>query len=73
MGRKCTIIKNRVYVECSNENRKVKGFILSKSDNDIKVKLPSGFVMNLKKRHKNGIYLFQLGVLEFSSDGHPVA
>lgn len=72
MGRKCTVIKNRVYVECTNENRRIKGLILSKSENDIKVELPTGFVMNLSKRHKNGVYLLQIGILEFMSDGHPV-
>lgn len=73
MGRKCTVIKNRVYVECTNENRKVKGFILSKTEEKIQVKLPTGFIMDLRKRHKNGAYLFHIGVLEFYSDGHPVA
>lgn len=72
MGRRATIPKTRVYVECTNENRRVKGKILDKTDTYMKVLLPTGFIMSLKKRHKNGVYLFHTGVLEFVSDGQPV-
>lgn len=72
MGRRSTVIKNRVYIECTNANKRVKALIISRSDKEIKVELPTGFVMNLEKRHKNGVYLFHTGGLEFMSDGQPV-
>ena len=43
-----------------------------RDENNIKVELPSGFVMNLEKRNNRGTYKFQLGMLEFISDGKPV-
>jgi hypothetical protein len=72
MGRKATIQKNRVYVECTDAGRRVKGYILSKNEMEIKVELPTGFVMELKKKHRRGFYTFQSGLLEFVSDGKAV-
>lgn len=72
MGRKSTVPKNRVYIECTNANKRVKAWIISKSEDKISVELPTGFIMNLQKRHKNGVYLFHTGGLEFISDGQLV-
>ena len=72
MGRKSTIEKNRVYVECTDEYRRVKAWVIMRDENNIKVELPSGFVMTLEKRHNRGTYKFQMGMLEFISDGKPV-
>lgn len=72
MGRRSTIPKNRVYIECTDANKRVKALVLNKSDDKISVELPTGFIMNLHKRHKNGVYLFHTGGLEFISDGQLV-
>jgi hypothetical protein len=73
MGRKSTIPKNRVYIECTNANKRVKAWVINKSEDIISVELPTGFIMKLHKRHKNGVYLFHTGSLEFISDGQLVA
>lgn len=72
MGRRSTVEKNRVYVECTDAHRRVKGRILDKNEQTIKVELPTGFVMELTKRHWKGTYTFQAGMLEFVCDGKPV-
>ena len=72
MGRRSIIEKNRVYVEYTDENRRIKAWVIMRDENNIKVELPSGFVMNLEKRNNRGTYKFQLGMLEFISDGKPV-
>jgi len=73
MGRRTTVEKNRVYVECTDAHRRVKAWVINKDERIIKVELPTGFVMQLEKRHRRGSYLLQLGLLEFISDGRPVA
>lgn len=72
MGRRSTVEKNRVYVECTDEYRRVKAHVIKKDEHTIKVELPTGFIMELKKRHNKGTYRLQLGMLEFVSDGKPV-
>lgn len=72
MGRKSTIEKNRVYVECTDAGRRVKGWIVDKNELSITVELPTGFVMHLTKRNRRGCYTFQTGLLEFICDGKPV-
>jgi hypothetical protein len=72
MGRKATVVKNRVYVECTDASRRVKGWILSKNEHAIKVELPTGFVMELKKKHRKGSYTFYTGLLEFICDGKAI-
>ena len=73
MGRHGTIVKNRVYVECTDAHRRVKAHIITKDESMIKVELPTGFVLELRKRYNQGSYRLQLGMLEFISDGKPVA
>ena len=72
MGRRSTVEKNRVYVECTDAGRRVKAWVLDRSERSIKVELPTGFVMELTKRNIKGHYIFQAGMLEFVSDGKPV-
>lgn len=72
MGRRSTVVKNRVYIQCTDANKRVKATILSRTDNKMSVELPTGYVMNLEKRHKNGVYLYYTGGLEFISDGQLV-
>lgn len=69
MPRKQVIEKNRVYIECTDANRKVKGKLLEYSDMYIKVELPTGFIMELRKRNRRSAYTFQTGLLEFICDG----
>ena len=69
MGRRTTIEKTRVYIECTDAYRKVKAEILKHDEHTIKVELPSGAVMELVKKHKTGSYTFQMGLLEFICNG----
>lgn len=73
VARKSTIEKNRVYIECTNAHRRVKGWILSRNELSIKVELPTGFVMELKKKCQKSVYVFHAGMLEFICDGKAVA
>jgi hypothetical protein len=72
MGRRSTIEKNRVYIECTDAHRRVKAWVINRDERMIKVELPTGFVMELEKSHRRGTYRFQLGMLEFVSDGKPI-
>lgn len=72
MGRRNTIEKNRVYVECTDAHRRVKAWIINRNEQSIKVELPTGFVMELTKKHRKGEYTFLAGMLEFVSDGKPI-
>jgi len=72
MGRKSTVEKNRVYVECTDAGRKVKGWIIKKNESSITVELPTGFVMELTKRNRRSSYTFQTGLLEFVCDGKAI-
>ena len=72
MGRRSTVEKNRVYIECTDANRRVKALVILRDEKTIKVELPTGFVMELIKKHRRGSYTFQLGMLEFISDGKPI-
>ena len=72
MGRKTTIEKNRVYVECTDAYRKVKAKVISRDEQTIKVELPTGFVLELSRIRINSTYRLQVGLLEFVSDGRPV-
>jgi hypothetical protein len=65
--------KNRVYIECSETTRKVKGTIISKDDRQLAVEMPTGVVLDMRKRTRRGQYSFRVGMIEFLSDGRPVA
>ncbi len=64
--------KNRVYIECSDTVRKVKGKIIHKDEQRLEVEMPTGFVMHMQKKTKRGQYKFRIGMLEFLSDGREV-
>lgn len=64
--------KNRVYIECSETVRRVKGKIIHKDEQSLEVEMPTGFVMHMKKKTKRGQYRFRIGLLEFISDGREV-
>lgn len=64
--------KNRVYIECSETFRKVKGVILRKDDESLDVEMPTGYVLNMQKRTRRGQYSFRIGMIEFLSDGREV-
>ena len=69
MGRKNIIEKTRVYVECTDMHRRIKGKVLTQDEKQLTVEFPTGAVMALTRRHKKGEYTFQAGLLEFISDG----
>jgi hypothetical protein len=64
--------KNRVYIECSETFRRVKGVILHKDDSKLNVEMPTGYVLQMQKRSKRGQYSFRIGMIEFLSDGKEV-
>lgn len=64
--------KNRVYIECSDTDRRVKGVILHKSERDLEVEMPTGYILRLQKRSRRGQYTFRSGMIEFLSDGREV-
>ncbi len=63
---------NRTVVVCTDVDQKVKGRIVSKSDNCLVVDLPTGFQMTLNRTPKSKLYIYRVGTLEFVSDGWPV-
>ena len=64
--------KNRVYVECSDTERRVKGTILHKLEAEMSVELPSGFVLDMRRKRRRGPFVLRVGQLEFYSDGKAV-
>jgi len=65
--------KNKVYVECSDTERRIKGKVLLREEAEISVELPTGFVLNMRRKRRRGPFVMRLGQLEFYSDGKPVA
>lgn len=62
--------QNKCIVTCTDTNQKVKGTVKHKNDQELVIELPTGFVMNLQKRDaKRKVYVCQIGVWEFVSDG----
>jgi hypothetical protein len=66
-------LKNRVYVECSDTERRVKGVIIRKEDSELEVELPTGFVLKMKRRTRRSPFVMRMGLLEFYSDGKEVS
>jgi hypothetical protein len=61
---------NKCVITCTDTQHRVKGVIIRKTDSELQVELPTGFVMDLRKsdtRRKQ--YVCQIGVWEFVSDG----
>jgi len=67
-----TTIPNKVYVECSESNRRIKAEIIERTDRTLRVSMPTGFVLDMAKRHRRGRYLLLCGTMEFYSDGKPI-
>lgn len=65
--------KNRVYVECSHTDRRVKGWIRNQEAATMEVELPTGFTMVMRRKNRRSPFIMRLGQLEFYSDGKPVA
>lgn len=62
--------QNKCVVTCTDTQQRVKGVIINKTDSELQVELPTGFVMHLCKsdvRRKQ--YVCQIGMWEFVSDG----
>jgi len=64
--------KNKVYVTCTENNQRVKALVVSKTDDKLCIDLPSGYQMLLEKKPKRKLYVHQIGLLEFISDGWEV-
>lgn len=64
--------KNRVYVECSHTERRVKGWIRNQETATMEVELPTGFTMVMRRKNRRSPFVMRLGQLEFYSDGKPV-
>jgi len=65
-----TLEKTCVYIECDGLKRKrVKSKLISRSQDQIVVETPNGYVMTLIKKTQNDFYLCRLGQLEFISNG----
>lgn len=64
-------LKNKTLISCSDTEKRVKGVIVNKSDQQLVVDLPSGFQMTLTKHAKLRMYVYRVGMLEFVSDGWP--
>lgn len=65
--------RNKVYVECSETYRRVKGRILHKDEHRMEVEMPTGAVLDLRKRTRRGHYRMSIGILEFLSDGREIS
>lgn len=63
------IVKNRVYIECSETTRRVKAVVLECSDKELSVELPTGFQMTMVKKGRRRDYSWRIGLMEFLSDG----
>ena len=65
--------KNRVYIECSDTARRVKGVIIRKELAELEVEMPTGFVMKMRRKNKRSPFIMRMGLLEFYSDGTEVS
>ena len=62
--------QNKCIITCTDTNQRVKAQLIRKTDMDLSVELPTGYVMNLQKKDiKRKVYVCQIGTWEFISDG----
>jgi hypothetical protein len=61
--------RNKTLVYCTDNDAKVKGVIVHKTDAQLIVDLPSGFQMTLERAPRRKLYVYRVGMLEFVSDG----
>lgn len=64
--------KNRVYIQCSETERRVKAIILKKDEEYLEVEMPTGFILKMIRRNRRNNYSFKIGFVEFHSDGKQV-
>lgn len=63
-------VANKCVVMCTDTNHKVKAQLVSKSESELVLDLPTGFQMTLTKiTQKHKLYVYRVGMLEFVSDG----
>jgi len=62
-------IENRVLLENSEDSKKIKALILNKTDEELLVETPTGYRLDLRRTKKKGPYKYQLGTVQFYSDG----
>lgn len=61
---------NKCVVTCTDTNQRVKGVVQHKSESELVIELPTGFVMMLQKTdQRRKVYVCQIGTWEFVSDG----
>jgi hypothetical protein len=65
--------KNKTYVVCTENDRKVKGLIVTKTELELTVLLPTGCELTLMRKPKRKLYTLNVGMLEFASDGWAVS
>ena len=65
--------KNKTYVVCTENDRRVKGVIVKKTDVQLTVLLPTGCELTLSRRPKRKLYTLNVGMLEFASDGWEIS
>jgi hypothetical protein len=61
--------KNKTLVYNTDTNSRVKGVIVSKTDHQLVVDLPTGFQMTLVRSNNRRPYSWRVGTMEFISDG----
>jgi hypothetical protein len=66
-------IRDKTYVTCTENERRVKGLIVEKTEFTMVVDLPSGFQLTMVRRPKRKLYASVVGTLEFVSDGWEVS
>jgi hypothetical protein len=64
--------KNRVYIECSENEKKVKGRIIRKEDAVMEVESPTGHILLMHRKNKRSPFITRMGQLEFYSDGKEI-
>jgi hypothetical protein len=67
------IVKNRVYIECSETTRRVKATVIEHNDREMAVEMPTGFRMVMTRRNRRRAYSWRVGMMEFLTDGKLVS
>lgn len=63
-------LPTKVRVFCTESTRSVKAKVLDHNTDNLKVELPTGFVMKFtKKTRPTSCYYYRIGQLEFTTDG----
>ncbi|CAB4122470.1 hypothetical protein UFOVP29_25 [uncultured Caudovirales phage] len=60
----------KVRIFCTETVRSVKARVMLKDDNNLKVEMPTGYVMKMQRKTRPAnCYYFRVGDLEFTTDG----